>query len=230
MFDRFGNVTFQAVPLARFGLAKKWKRLDTLQREALALAERYMEAAREAERLEASRPAARERDLDAHAAALRAGGEIPGPEAEAQLDRELRDALRNRDALMRAAEGAGRDAEEYRREHADALQADVEAALQVKAEAIRKLATEAATLYAEYEVGRALANQFAPPPVAAEENHGEPEKVTAIVGPMTRASTGGQSVAEVQAALAYLAALAERQAEAPTAAPSAGPAPVTVIA
>src|SRR5215216_2970975 len=135
MFDRFGLISFQAVPLEKFGLKRKWKKLDKLQREAEGLIGRYQEAAGQVAELEQGRQEARDKDLDAHAAALRSGSEAPSSatEHEAALDKELAGAIRTRDALQRATEGAIADVASYRLEHASALQADISAALDAKA-------------------------------------------------------------------------------------------------
>jgi len=105
MFDRFGLIRFEAVPLERFGLEKKYKKLDELQQEAEGLIDRYQEAAAKVAGLEQGRQDARDKDLDAHASALRKGDEVPEAEHEAKLDEELAGAVRTRDALQRAVEG-----------------------------------------------------------------------------------------------------------------------------
>lgn len=208
MFNRFGLINFEAVPLERFGLEKKWKRLATLQNEAQDLIGRYQEAAQKVAELEQGRQGARDRDLDAHAGALRTGGEVPEPEHEAALDKELDGAVRTRDALQRAVEGAIADVSAYRLEHAAALQRDVAQALEGVAAKLSEHARAAAALYGEYESGTQEARRLVPPR-PAEENHSGPQDSTVILGPLTRqtASFAGPNPGEVQRVLSYLASL-----------------------
>ncbi len=208
MFNRFGLIDFDTVPLERFGLEKKWKRLATLQNEAQDLIGRYQEAAQKVAELEQGRQAARDRDLDAHAAALRTGGEIPEPEHEAALDKELAGAVRTRDALQRAVEGAIADVTAYRLEHAAKLQADIEAALSTKAQELARHAREAAALYAEFEDGKLEARRLIPPQ-GAPENTGEPQNSSVLIGPMSTRTLSGPNRGDVEAVLSYLASLGQ---------------------
>ncbi len=206
MFDRFGLISFQAVPLERFGLKTKWKKLDKLQQEAEGLITRYQEAAAKVEVLEQGRQAARDRDLDAHADALRSGGEAPEPEHEAALDQDLAGAIRTRDALQRAVEGAMVDVTSYRLEHAFALQEDISAALDAKARKLAEYASVAAALYAEVEDGRLEARRLVPKQ-AAPENTSGPQDTTVLLGPMTTRTVSGPARGDIEAALSYLASL-----------------------
>ncbi len=209
MFDRFGLIRFEAVALARFGLQKKWRRLDKLQQEAEGLIGRYQEAAAKVAELEQGRQDARDKDLDAAAAALRKGDEVPEAEHEAALDKELSGAARTRDALQRAVEGAMADVASYRLEHVLTLQQDISAALDARAQELAEHARAAAALYAEVEDGRLVAKRLAPVQ-GAPENTGAPEDTTVLIGPMTTGTiAGGPNRGEVEAVLSYLAGLAQ---------------------
>jgi len=209
MFDRFGLIRFEAVPLERFGLQKKWRRLDKLQQEAEGLIGRYQEAAASVADLEQGRQDARDKDLDAAAAALRTGDEVPEAEHEAALDKELAGAVRTRDALQRAVEGALADVASYRLEHATRLQEEISAALDAKAQELAEHARAAAALYAEVEDGRLEAKRLAPVQ-GAPENTGEPQDTTVLLGPMTTGTiAGGPNRGEVEAVLNYLSSLAQ---------------------
>jgi hypothetical protein len=221
VFDRFGLIRFEAVALERFGLQKKWRRLDKLQQEAEGLIGRYQEAAAEVGALEQGRQDARDKDLDAAAAALRKGDEVVSlePEHEAALDKELSGAVRSRDALQRAVEGAMADVASYRLEHATTLQREISAALDAKAHELAEHARAAAALYAEVEDGRLVAKRLAPAQ-GAPENTGEPEDTTVLIGPMSTRTVSGPNRGAVEAVLNYLSSLAptgsESEAEATT--------------
>ena len=210
MFDRFGLIRFEAVPLARFGLQGKWRRLDKLQQEAEGLIVRYQEAAASVADLEQGRQDARDKDLDTAAAALRTGDEVPEAEHEAKLDEELSGAVRSRDTLLRAAEGAVSDTESYRAKHASALASDIEEALTSRARALAEHASRAQALYAEVEDGRLLARRFGPAPAPPQENTGAPQDTTVLIGPMTTGTiAGGPTRGEIEAVLNYLSSLAQ---------------------
>ncbi len=209
MFDRFGLIRFEAVPLERFGLEKKYKKLAATQDETQDLIRQYEEAAGHVAVLEQGREAARDKDLDAAAAALRAGDEVPEAEHEAALDKELAGAVRARDALQRAVEGTLADVASYRLEHATRLQQDITAALDAKAQELAEHARAAAALYAEVEDGRLEAKRLAPVQ-GAPENTGAPQDTTVLIGPMTTGTiAGGPNRGEVEAVLNYLSSLAQ---------------------
>jgi hypothetical protein len=208
VFNRFGLISFEAVSLERFGLERKWRKLATLQNEVAGLIQRYQEAAQKVAELEQGRQSARDRDLDAHAQAIRAGEEAPEPAHEAALDDELVVAVRTRDALQRATEGAVADVTAYRLEHAAKLQADIEAALSTKAQELARHAQEAAALYAEFEDGKLEAKRLIPPQ-GAPENVGEPQNSSVLIGPMSTRTLAGPNRGDVEAVLSYLASLGQ---------------------
>jgi hypothetical protein len=210
MFDRFGLVAFEAVPLSRFGLEKRWKKLAALQDEAQDLIDRYQEALAKVAALEQGREDARDKDLTAQAAALRRSShdELPGPEHELALDKDLEGARRSMQALQRATEGAIADVNAYRAKHAASLAADIQEALSARASTLAEHARQAAAIYAEVEDGKALAQRFGPPPPPAQENTGEAQDTTVLIGPMSTGTVaGGPPRGEVEAVLAHLASL-----------------------
>jgi hypothetical protein len=217
-----GSLQLDAVPLARLGIAALWPELDRMQREAASLLARHREAEREALTLEQSRPAARERDLDAHADALRKGTKPPQPKHEAALDTELEVATRNRDALERAAESVIDEVEAFKREHAAELYADVVRAMRDKAHQLRDRAAEAARLYAEIENGKADLKKLAPA-AAAIEDDSPAGPTTHVLGLATMQVITGPNRGEVEGALAYLSEVVSEFPE-PVPEPAASPA------
>jgi len=209
MFNRFGLISFEAVPLERFGLEKKYKKLVAMQAETQDLIRQYEEAAGRVAVLEQARPDALDRDLNAHARALRKGDEVPEAEHEAKLDEELAGAVRTRDALQRAVEGAMADVASYRLEHVFTLQQDITAALDARAQDLAEHARAAAALYAEVEDGRLVAKRLAPAQ-AAPENTGAPQDTTVLIGPMTTGTiAGGPNRGDIEAVLNYLSSLTQ---------------------
>jgi chromosome segregation ATPase len=207
VFDRFGQVSFDAVPLERLGLEKRWKKLASMQAEAQDLIARYQEAAQKVAEIEQGRAEARDRDLDLHAEALRKGEEMPDPEHEANLNRELASAVRTRDALQRATEGAIADVNRYRAEHASRLQRDVAEALGRTATTLAQRARETSNLYAEYQAVEQDLRRLTPR-APQPENTGAPQDVAHLIGPMGTRVVSGPNPGEIQAVLDYLASLA----------------------
>jgi len=159
--DRFGEWLFDPVPLD--ALALNWPKLAGLQAEVKHLIAQHAQAAREVTALEATRDGAKEQDLDAAAAALRAGSAVPSPKAEPALEKKLVGAVRTRDAFSRAASNAIGELEGFKRLHADSLQADAARSLGVLRNKLAENAKQTAALYAESEAAAASVKKLAPP-------------------------------------------------------------------
>jgi hypothetical protein len=203
MFDRFGQIAFEPVPLARFGLASEWKKLGATQDEALGLIERYREAENEVRALEAQRDAARDTDLRAASSAVRAGKDAPEPQAEPALERKIVAAARTREILERAAGDAIADAQAMRQRNAAALGADIQAALADKAATLAEYARQAAVLYGQVEDGRRLAARLVPPPPAPSMEDTPAGDTTIMMTAGTTASAPARG--DVEGILNYLA-------------------------
>jgi hypothetical protein len=206
MFDRFGQVSFEPVPLARFELAGKWKKLGAIQDEALGLVERYLEAGAEVRTLEARRDAARDTDLKTASTAVRGGKDAPEPQAEPALERKILAATRTREILERAAADAIADALAMRQRNATALASDIQAALDKKAATLAEHARQAASLYGQLEDGRRLAARLAPPPPAPPSMAGTPAADTTHVV-TARTTASGPARGDVEGVLRYLCAM-----------------------
>jgi hypothetical protein len=203
MFDRFGQIAFEPVPLERFGLASEWKKLEKIQDEATGLIERYREAEAEVRALEAQRDAAREADLRAASTAVRAGKDAPEPQAEPALERKLEAATRTREILERATADAIGEAQADRQRHATALGADIQAALAEKAAKLAECARQAAVLYGQVEDGRRLAARLVPPPPAPSMEDTPAGDTTIMMTAGTTASAPPRG--DVEGILNYLA-------------------------
>src|SRR5215210_7417072 len=182
--------------------------LSVASSAALETAWQVKEAEGRAVELEQGRQGTRDKDLDEHASALRSGAEVPSSatEYEAALDREIAGAIRTRDALQRATEGALADVASYRLKHASALQEDIGAALDAKAQDLAEHARTAAALFSEVEDGRAEARRLVPRE-AAPENTGGPKDTTVLLGPVTTRSVSDMPRGQVEAVLSYLASM-----------------------
>ena len=123
-------------------------------------------------------------------------------------------AIRTRDALQRAAEGAVSDAHALRARHAAAIHADVQQALQKTARDLAQRARATSALFTEYQATEADLRRLTPPP-APEENTGQPQDSALLIGPLSRTNTGGPNPGQVAAILDHLASL-DRSAEAET--------------
>ena len=163
--DRFGEWLFTPVPLDALGL--NWPRLAAAQAEVKHLIGQHAEASEAVASLEAKRGAAREKDLDDAATAIRAGSGAPPPKAEPALVRKIEGAVRTRDAFGRAVSNAIEELESFKRLHADSLQADAARSLGVLRNKLAENARRTAALYAESEAAAASVKKLAlpaPPP------------------------------------------------------------------
>ena len=95
------------VDLRGLGLAAKWPKLLKLEQDRANFRRRYEKAAQQVNTLTAHVPRARAADLDAEAAAVRQGRRPPEPTHEPAAQRDLEDAIRERDLLAMAEEGEG---------------------------------------------------------------------------------------------------------------------------
>ena len=215
MIDRFGQIAFEPVPLERFELASKWKKLETIQNEAAKLIGRYREAENEARALAAKRDAARDTDLETAASAVRAGKDAPEPRAVPALERKLVAATRTREILERAAGDAIGEAQAERQRHAAGLASDIQAALDKSAAALADHARQAVALYAKIEDGRRDAARLVPPPAPPAETgppgSGEAARSTVLASQFvatTSQRTASPDRGTVERVLSHLAALA----------------------
>jgi len=171
MYDRFGSLLFDPIPLDALKLS--WPELAGRQNEARHLIEQHAQASQAVTALEAGRPASKEQDLDAGAAALRAGKEVPPPKAEPALERKLVGARRTREAYERAASSAIEELEAFKRKNASSLEADAARSLEVMRRTLAEAARKTTGLYAEAEAAAASVKKLAPP-VAPPEETGPP--------------------------------------------------------
>jgi hypothetical protein len=163
--DRFGNWAFEAVPLDALKLS--WPKLAASQAEVKHLIGQHAEASQAVAELEAERSAAREKDLDDAATAIRAGSGAPSPKAEPALSRKIEGAVRTRDAFGRAVSNAIEELEAFKREHAGPLEADATRSLLALRSKLAENAQKTASLYAESVAAAASVKKLAlpaPPP------------------------------------------------------------------
>ncbi len=158
---RFGQWAFEEVPLDALKLS--WPELASIQAEVKHLISEHAETAREVTALEATREGAREQDLDAAAAALRAGKAVPSPRAEPALQKKVDGAVRTRDALARAVSNAIGDSNAFRLKHAASLEADATFSLEALRSQLAENAKKTAALYAESEAAAASVKKLQPP-------------------------------------------------------------------
>jgi hypothetical protein len=163
--------------------------------------------------LEAKRGAARERDLDDAATAIRAGSGAPSPKAEPALEKKLVGARRTRDAFERAASSAIGELEAFKRKHAGALEADAARSLQALRSKLAEKAKQTAALYTEAESAAASVKKLEPAAVAPAETgppgSGEASRST-VLAPQFISGTSrsaGPDRGEIDRVLNFLGAL-----------------------
>jgi hypothetical protein len=212
MVDRFGNFAFEPVPLDALGL--KWPKLAAIQDEVRTLIAQHAQASEAVATLEAGRAAAREKDLDDAAAALRAGNAVPSPKAEPALEKRVEGARRTREAYERAASSAIGELEAFKRQHAGALEADAARSLGVLRSRLSENAKRTAALYAEAESAAASVKKLEPPapppPETGPPGSGEAGRST-VLAPQFVATTSrsaGPERGTIELVLSHLAGLA----------------------
>ncbi len=205
---RFVQWLFDPVPLDALGLS--WPKPQARQVEVKHLIVQHAEAVQAVASLEAGRGAARDRDLDDAATAIRAGAGAPSPKAEPALERKVEGAVRTRDAFARAVSNAIEELESFKRLHADSLQADAARSLLALRGKLADTAKRTAALYAESESAAASVKKLAlpapPPPestAAGKDTSYFPQFVAA-----TSRSAGPERF-DIERVLGYLAALGE---------------------
>ncbi|MEJ7815962.1 MAG: hypothetical protein WKF53_12385 [Rubrobacter sp.] len=209
MFDRFGQVAFEPLPLERLGLIPKFKRLAAVQEEAATLIARYWAADRDVRTLEAGRSDARDKDLEAGARALRAGKEAPEghtPTHESALDKDLTTVTRTRDVLERAVTDVIAEAMALKQKNAAALTREMDAAIRSRAASLAEHARQAARLYAEVEDAERDVRRLIPPPPAASLENVPAGPTRVIFAPLTR-GVASPTRGDIERILAYLTSL-----------------------
>lgn len=208
---RTGQLRLEGLPLKRLGL-EDWTELAQMQTEAQQLIRQHRDAELDVMRLEQGRSEARERDLEAHAKALRGGAKPPKPKHEPELERQLEAAAWNRDALEHAAMEAMTEIERYKAEHAPELRVAGLQALQDKAQQLASHAQQAAQLYGQLLEGERELARLTPPEPDPDMSQ-QPAQHTQMViggGVQSAAMLQGPQRGEVEQALAHLASLQDR--------------------
>jgi len=203
MLDRFGNFSFDPIPLAALGL--NWPRLQAAQAEVSHLIGQHAEASQAVAELEAKRGAARDRDLDDAATAIRAGSGAPPPKAEPSLSRKIEGAVRTRDAVGRAVSNAIEDLEVFKREHAGALEADAARSLEALRGKLAEKAKQTASLYAEAESAAVAVKKLAPPAAAPPESSAAGKDSVYAPQFVATSRSAGPARGEIDRVLDYLA-------------------------
>jgi hypothetical protein len=168
MLDRFGNFSFDPIPLDELDL--NWPRLQAAQAEVSHLLGEHAQASQAVAELEAKRGAAKELDLDDAATAIRAGSGAPPPKALPALERKIEGAVRTRDAFGRAVSNALKELESFKRANAVALEADAARSLLLLRTKLAEKAKETSAVFAEAESAAASVKKLAPPAVAPPES------------------------------------------------------------
>jgi hypothetical protein len=161
MLNRFGQFVFDPIPLDALSL--NWPRLQSAQAEVTHLLGEHAQASQAVAELEAGRGAAKDRDLDDAATAIRAGSGAPSPKVLPALERKIEGAIRTRDAVGRAVSNALEDLEVFKRKHAGALEADAARSLEALRSKLAEKAKHTAALYREAESAAASVKKLAPP-------------------------------------------------------------------
>jgi hypothetical protein len=189
-------------------VADRLPELQRLEQTVTTLEQEYNEAQARHAQLSQEAAMVREDDLNREAAALNAGRKAPKPK-EPELLSQLESAQRELELLERRLALAGSDRSRYIQEHSEEIldllaQAHATEGEKV-AEGASRVLEDLLRFYKIEDDARAM-RRLVPEPVS--ENVGEPERTTAVWGPMTtRTITGGPPRGDLEGALRYLASL-----------------------
>ncbi len=206
MIDRFGSWLFDPVQLDALGL--NWPKLAGAQNEVRHLIGQHGEAVQAVAELEAGRQAAREKDLDDAATAIRAGAGAPAPKASPALERKIEGAVRTRDAFSRAVSNAIEELENFKRVHSASLLADATWSLEALRSQLAEKAKQTAAIFAESEAAAASVKKLEPP-VAAPAESGEAAARSTVYAPQfvhTTSRSAGPGRGDIERVLSHLAA------------------------
>jgi small-conductance mechanosensitive channel len=194
--------------LTRYGLADKWPRLRELSEEVASLEQRRAEAESGVIGTRNAIPAAKDKDTQAAAKALRDGKAMPDAKHEAKAQAAFEDAQRTLAAYTKALESARVDLATFTAKHRAELRADILRALRERAQRLAEHTREAAQLYGTLEDSRHDLRNLAPPPPAPDENAPAQPVSTTLLGHWTLSSTAGAPArGDVEEILGYLASL-----------------------
>jgi hypothetical protein len=181
--------------------------LQKLEATITDLEQEHQKAEARAQALAMKVSQAREDDLNREAAALNTGTRPPKPQ-ESHLRGQLQNAERDLEILVRRLALAQSDRSRYVQEHHQQLSLLLEEAR--RAEAARLAVGAGQTLewllsFFQAEDNLRALSRLNPP--VQPENSGGPERTTTILGPLTRAATGGPRRGDLESALRYLVSL-----------------------
>jgi hypothetical protein len=207
MFDRFGNLAVEVVPLEAYGLAKKWPKLLEFQEEISGLEKRRRAAERDASTASAAIAEARVKDEEAASRAIRAGKDAPEPQHERKARAELEGAERTAGYLRKAVSDAAHDHHAYLVKHRAELLRDLARAREELAAEVVALAPKVAERYAKLLDLEGVAKKLTPAPAPVESD--APARDTQVfIAPATTATLrGGPDRGQVEQILAHLGSL-----------------------
>ena len=199
------------IDLKRYGLANRWPKLAKLQAEIASLERRGGEVEGEVMAARNAIPAARDKDAEAAAKALRSGKGMPPAKHEAEALAALEGAERTLVALTKAVQDAQSDLARLMASHREKILAAVIDVLRDNGHELAHHAREASRRYAfhmdaHYDI-KALA-----PPAPPNENAPAARNSFTVMGIHTTRSVG-PARGHVEEMLAYLAGLEGQYAE-----------------
>jgi hypothetical protein len=200
------------IDLQRYGLAEQWSRLSELQGEVSSLTQRRDKARREVEVARQALEAARQKDAEVAAKALRKGGDMPKPQAEEKARKHLEAQERTYAAFVKAVEDATAELGSYQAQHSAEIRESLIAALRKQAETLAQHAQEATQIFGLLEDSRYVLKDLAPPPEAEDYTGPAARLSTYVMGVQVTQSAGTTDPprGDVEATLAYLTSLQER--------------------
>jgi len=190
----------------------KWPRLRELREEEANLEKQLARQGAEVAQLKAALPAARDKDLDASAAAVREGKKPPTAKHEPKAHAAVKDAEQTYQITQRALEATRADYLKHLARHQAAVYADVLETRQALANEAAEGARKAASAYGKWHSMQYVIRDLAPPPPAPDEQAPAQRLTSSWTGTiLTTTSANEPDRGVIEGMLSYLISLEQRE-------------------
>jgi hypothetical protein len=183
----------------------KWPRLRELREEEANLEKKLAQQGAEVAQLKAALPAARDKDLDVSAKAIRDGRKPPAAKHEPKAHAAVKDAEQNYQITQRALEATRADYAKHLGRHQSAIYADVLETRQALANEAAEGARKALAAYGGWHSMQYVIRDLTPPPPPIDENR--PAQRSTIVPTVLNTRSTAPDRGVVEGMLSYLISL-----------------------
>jgi hypothetical protein len=191
----------------------KWPRLRALREEEANLEKKLANQGAEVAQLKAALPAARDKNLDASAKAVRAGEKPPAAMHEPKAHAAVKAAEQNYQITQRALEATRADYAKHLARHQPAVYADVLETRKALANEAAEGARKALGAFGRWHEMRYVLRDLAPPQAPPQENMPARPLTNVMIGAGVQTTrSAGPDRGVIEQMLGYLISLAEEEA------------------